>query len=132
MIGNLVLVEEVCCECFTHFAMDSDLNARRRQTGGTFYCPNGHAQHYTETEVQKLKKQNESLRKNLAWTDEALTRAYNEHEATKKEKANIKRQLTNTRKRIANGVCPCCHRTFVNIARHMDSKHPDFKAVHND
>lgn len=36
-------------------------------------------------------------------------------------------QLTKTRKRIANGVCPCCHRTFQNLARHMAGQHPAYE-----
>lgn len=129
MIGTLTLTEIVCCKCTTHFAMDHELYYRRREDGNTFWCPNGHGQSFTESEVTKLKKQNESLQKRLAWNDEALMWQYAETEAIKKQKANIKRQLTITRKRIANGVCPCCNRTFVNVQRHMDSKHPDFKAV---
>ena len=27
-----------------------------------------------------------------------------------------------------NGVCPCCTRTFPNLAAHMKTKHPDFGA----
>lgn len=129
LLGSLTLVEETCCNCYTHFAMDQALNKKLRTNGGTFYCPNGHGQHYTETEVQKLTKQLENAKKREAWAEQSYQREYQAHGETKKEKANVKRQLTNTRKRIANGVCPCCHRTFVNIARHMTSKHPDFKAV---
>jgi hypothetical protein len=28
---------------------------------------------------------------------------------------------------VANGVCPCCNRTFQNLARHMAGKHPDYE-----
>jgi len=28
--------------------------------------------------------------------------------------------------RVANGVCPCCNRTFAQLARHMVAKHPEF------
>jgi hypothetical protein len=34
--------------------------------------------------------------------------------------------LTKQRKRAANGVCACCHRSFANVARHMKTQHPDF------
>lgn len=27
--------------------------------------------------------------------------------------------------RIGAGICPCCNRTFSQLARHMQSKHPD-------
>ncbi len=34
--------------------------------------------------------------------------------------------MTKVKKRAANGVCPCCNRTFSDLARHMKAKHPDF------
>lgn len=39
---------------------------------------------------------------------------------------NTKGVVTRTRNRIANGVCPCCDRSFTNLQRHMASKHPDY------
>jgi DNA repair exonuclease SbcCD ATPase subunit len=33
---------------------------------------------------------------------------------------------TRIKNRASNGVCPCCNRTFQNLARHMHTKHPDF------
>lgn len=34
---------------------------------------------------------------------------------------------TRIKNRVKNGVCPCCNRTFENLARHMQAKHSDFK-----
>lgn len=31
--------------------------------------------------------------------------------------------------RANHGVCPCCKRTFSQLARHMKTKHPDFKPL---
>ena len=28
--------------------------------------------------------------------------------------------------RTGNGVCPCCKRSFTNLRRHMNTKHPNF------
>lgn len=123
----ITLVDVACCNCSTHFAMDAALRDQCLAKGGTFYCPNGHAQHYTEPTVPKLKKQLENANKRVAWAEDSAARARVETETIKRQKAAIKGQLTKTRKHIANGVCPCCHRTFKQLARHMDSKHPDFK-----
>jgi hypothetical protein len=35
---------------------------------------------------------------------------------------------TRIRNRIAAGVCPCCTRTFKNVARHIKDKHPTYVA----
>jgi hypothetical protein len=29
-------------------------------------------------------------------------------------------------KRVGNGVCPCCNRTFEDLARHMKVKHREY------
>lgn len=30
--------------------------------------------------------------------------------------------------RVQRGVCPCCKRSFSNLARHMEKKHPEKKS----
>lgn len=37
------------------------------------------------------------------------------------------RQYRRIRERVQAGVCPCCNRTFQNLARHMATKHPKLK-----
>jgi len=37
----------------------------------------------------------------------------------------IRGELTKLKKRVTNGVCPCCHRSFQNLRRHMATKHPN-------
>lgn len=42
---------------------------------------------------------------------------------------SLKSEITKRRKiekRVANGVCPCCNRTFEDLARHMSTKHKDY------
>ena len=35
--------------------------------------------------------------------------------------------VTRLKKRAIAGVCPCCNRTFQQLAAHMAHKHPDYK-----
>lgn len=35
-------------------------------------------------------------------------------------------QLTKLKRRVSNGVCPCCNRSFADLHRHMTEKHPDY------
>ena|SRR5258708_7341923 len=118
----VILKDLTCYSCITHFAMDEALYRRRLEDGGSFWCPNGHSQHFTESEVQKLKRENQALKRDEAWAQQLLAKEQELH-------AETKSKLRKTNRRIANGVCPCCHRNFVNVARHMGSKHPDFKKV---
>lgn len=122
MIGSLTLTEIECANCITHFAMDESLRKRCLQTGREFYCPNGHSNWYKNNELDRLKRERKSLEDRTYWAEQEAAQA-------KRERTAIKGQLTKVKNRIANGVCPCCNRTFSNVARHMTTKHPDFKAV---
>jgi len=96
-----------CANCGSVFGIADNLHRNLMETGATFYCPNGHAQHFTEGEVERLKRE--------------LSRA-------ESERVYYKTQLTRTRNRVAAGVCPCCNRSFENLRRHMATKHKDFAA----
>jgi len=48
---------------------------------------------------------------------------------TKRQKAAAKGQLTKTKRRVANGVCPCCNRTFADLSAHMHGQHPEYGEV---
>jgi hypothetical protein len=49
-------------------------------------------------------------------------------EATRfrKSRDGIKGALIKQKKRVGNGACPCCKRTFSALARHIKTQHPDF------
>lgn len=127
LLGSLTMVEATCCNCYTHFGMDQTLYNRLQANGGTFWCPLGHAQHYTDTEIQRLKKQLKNANDRMNYAEQRAECKAIEAEEAKRSRTAIKGQLTKTRKRIVNGVCPCCHRTFHQLASHMQQKHPDFK-----
>lgn len=111
---------EECCDCGMLFAITNDFMRRRKKDHGLFYCPAGHGQHYTgRTEEQKLKAELQ-LANNRA--DEMQRRAAEESQRA----ASISRSYKRVRERVKNGVCPCCNRTFDNLARHMKTKHPAY------
>lgn len=84
-----------------------------------FYCINGHSAVFGgETEAQKLAKQLASQKEATEFQRRRLESEEKLHRATKG-------QLTKLKNRVTNGVCPCCNRTFKNLQRHMQSKHPE-------
>lgn len=108
-----------CYLCGVIFGMNSDMNKKRIQDHREWYCPNGHPQVYTgKTEAQKLKEQ-------LAEEQRKLANA--QFELMMKEK-----EAKKLRKRVSNGICPCCHRSFIQMSRHMKTKHPDYVGENND
>lgn len=120
-IDFIEFITEQCCSCGMPFAMTAEFRRKKLENkGAAFYCPAGHAQHYIgKTEAQKLREQNERLQRNLeAESGRAMM--------IERERDNVRRQAARMRNRIQNGVCPCCNRTFPNLAAHMRSKHSDF------
>jgi hypothetical protein len=91
----------------------------RRKDKRAYYCPNGHCLSYAEGEADKLRKQLEAERARI----EMFRRENQEKERTI---TSLKGQITKTRNRISKGICPCCNRSFVQLGRHMKTKHPDY------
>jgi DNA-binding XRE family transcriptional regulator len=105
--------------CGQIFAMSKEFYDARQRDGATWYCPSGHPRVFRETEAQRLKAE-------LARAHTDVDRA-REAEAMQRQKvAQISRSYQRVRTRIRNGVCPCCNRTFDNLARHMSTQHADY------
>jgi hypothetical protein len=54
----------------------------------------------------------------------STTRAEIKH--LRKSRDGLRGVLVKTQRRVASGVCPCCTRSFQNLARHMDGEHPNY------
>ena len=126
---NQRLVTEVCCDCGVLFAMPDELHDKLVDKPGTaFYCPNGHSQHYVgKTEAQKLKEQLERREQELARRQAQLDQARAEAEHQAAVARGYKGAAAKARKRAAKGVCPApgCKRSFVDVARHVSTCHPE-------
>lgn len=111
------LITETCYSCGILFAFPVEWRKNRLNDKATWYCPNGHQQHYTgPTEADTLRAE---VAKQKRATDAALDRLNAEkaaHEVTEKERRRIV-------KRVEAGVCIHCNRTFTNLAKHMNSAH---------
>jgi hypothetical protein len=93
--------------------------------GGFWHCPNGHQRGFRkgsdETERENTRRERDRLKQDAARLEEEIRAA---RERAEKAEAATKR----LKKKAAVGSCPCCKRTFTNMARHMQTKHPEFKA----
>ena len=91
-----------------------------------FYCPNGHPLTFGQTTKDRLEKE-------LIRERQKLDQAQAEIEWQKKKRSDVERSLTATKgvvtrlkNRAQSGTCPCCNRTFSDLAQHMANKHPSF------
>lgn len=122
--AGVTLVTEECYACGVLFAFPMTLREKLMEDHArNFYCPNGHQQHYLgKTDAEKQRERAERLQRQLANRDEDLRSAHASNRA-------MRGQVTKLKKRVANGVCPCCNRSFANLQRHMSGQHPDYTEV---
>lgn len=116
-----IQLEQTTCWCGTPFALPAEMLNAARKSGHTIYCPHGHSVVWKETEADRLRRERDRLKQDTARLDDEI-RAQRER-ADKAEAANKR-----LKKRAAAGTCPCCQRTFSNMTRHIQAKHPEFKA----
>jgi hypothetical protein len=112
--GTLVVTR---CWCGIGHAIPTDLyDMAKRRKGFSVYCPLGHEWVIrSETEDKKV----ERLEGRLRATRDLLHAEERSHSATRGH-------LTRQKRRVSAGVCPCCNRTFANLARHMHGQHPSY------
>lgn len=131
--GELIVTR---CWCGLQHAVPESLYREKKRchdAGSRYegiYCPLGHQwlfsrepahkRHARELEAEKRRTTEVKLQRDRA------QREANTNEARRRAEKAAKTRLKN---RVAAGVCPCCNRTFKQLARHMKSQHPDFSAT---
>lgn len=124
ILVDVEIVPEQCCNCGVYFGMDKYLVKRLKETGDSFYCPNGHPQYYTQKE--QLESKIKELESQLQEAETENRYLFNDLGNVKRSLSATKGVLTRTKNRIHNGVCPVCNRQFINLHRHMTGQHPDY------
>lgn len=129
-VGQKWMRLEICCRCKTPFCMTEEVYQMAQQRRGEFefFCPNGHGQVYAkgETEEQKLRRERDRLKQDATRLIDEANEARRDAETERRRAAAARGQVTKLKKRAAVGVCPCCNRTFSDLARHMAGQHPEF------
>ena len=120
IVEQITLVTEECCECHVLFAITRSHKDKLLELAetGSFYCPNGHAQHY----------RGRSLQHQLAEAKRREASAREDVRILANERDRAKRELTAARRRAKAALCPVpgCKRQIVQMARHLHAKHPDY------
>lgn len=88
----------VCGKCGVEHWIVSDYLDDKRETGETWSCPNGHLRRFAETNSQKLQKELDTAKKDLAAKNSKL-------------------------EDIKTGKCPWCWRTVKNLNSHIARRH---------
>lgn len=128
-VNVLVSLTEINCgECGGTYAINERYRELQQEQGGTWNCPYckcgwGYSDN---NDNSRLKKEKAKLEKRLQMEKNRREAAENESKHHKNVARSEKAAKTRIKNRIKNGVCPCCNRTFQNLASHMQNKHPDY------
>lgn len=120
-----------CPNCAIQFAAPPRFIKERREDGKSFYCPSGHTMSFHETEIDKLKKQLQREKENTEWWKNTAASKDKTIKGQNIAIGKVKAKLHRTETRVSHGICPCCNRSFVNMQRHMKTKHPDYVKEHS-
>jgi hypothetical protein len=116
---EIVMSDMTCGECGILFSVPEVWRAEKQGDGSGWFCPNGHSRVYRESDAAKAKRELEAEKQRHRETLSRLNEA-------QIEKAKVEAKAARLVKRTKHGTCPCCNRTFAQLAKHMKSKHPDF------
>jgi hypothetical protein len=127
---------KTCPVCGVQYALEKTYNDYRLKGGSGlgkqdlgWHCPNGHSLVFTETEADKLRRERDSLKQQQARLYERISEEQKRTEHEKNRANGYKGHATRITKRAKAGVCPCCNRTFKQLAQHMANKHPTFTPI---
>ena len=110
-----------CADCGIGFGLPPGFYDARHSDRKTFYCPWGHPQWFPgKTDEQRISE----LKAQIATKDDLLRSTQAENEKRYRLQRAAEGKTRALKRRVAAGVCPCCTRTFQNLARHMKTQHP--------
>lgn len=121
--GELIITS---CWCGIRVAIPKSLYREARERGHEVYCPIGHTFVWNETEADRLRAEVERLANQKRWANERLAAERDLRQHTERQLSAQKGATTRAKKRAAAALCPCCNRSFVQLRRHLATKHPDY------
>lgn len=122
-----------CYKCGGPIAMSEEMIASRKRDRKSFYCVAGHPQRFAgKNEADKLREELALERKRKEWAQQEAQAQRDARGAAERQVRAQKAAKTRLKNRIAHGVCPCCQRTFQNLARHMTTRHPSWSSAEDD
>lgn len=132
---SVELVEVNCGCCGGVYAINKVYHQRCYDKGLSWRCPypdcnvtwgwSGSGAHKKELKrLERLRKNAEDRERHAHQRAEAALAdaKHADHRAR-----GFKGQLTQTKKRIGKGQCPCCQKPYVHLARHMEKMHPEYE-----
>lgn len=124
---------DTCYQCKVQHSFPQHIYdaAIQRRDSMTIWCPNGHSWVYkAQAKIaleEQLRQERDRLKQQLAQKDDEIRRQREGKEEEQRRVVALRGVVTRTKKRLSGGVCPCCNRTFQNLASHMATKHAEYQ-----
>jgi hypothetical protein len=122
-----------CIQCHMVFMVPKGFTRERMRDTRTFWCPNGHQMSYAKSEADRLKDKLLAQEQATATAQKAADLEHRRRREAEDSLQHTERRLaaqksvtTRLKNRVSKGICPCCNRTFINLQRHMATKHAGF------
>lgn len=121
---TVTLEKDTCGKCGGVFALNKSFTDHARANKGGYNCPYCQTRWYwNESDADRLRKQLEARDRELRESKCETLRKQQLLDLEQQAREKAERKL----RRVHNGVCPCCKRSFTNLQRHMATKHPNAK-----
>jgi len=116
-----------CGRCAGTYAIDERYRTQCEHEGRMWHCPYCEiGWGYNEGENARLKRELTEAKSLALRRQQETEQARAEAEHFRKSRDTIKGLAKVARIRVGRGVCPCCNRTFAQLANHMSQKHPGY------
>lgn len=127
-VTNTELTTVNCGECGGVYAILERHRAQCQQKGTGWTCPYCKVDwgFFNNNENARLKRELAEAKRKIEYKDAHLQIMHNENTTLEHRRRAEKAAKTRLKNRVGKGVCPCCNRTFLDLQRHMQLKHPSF------
>jgi len=125
---DVTLTEINCGCCGGTYAINERYREQQYRDGGSWNCPYcktgwGYGENNERSNLEKKLEREKKLRR---WAEENANKLLKSIDVANRRIAAHKGVSTRMKNRAKAGVCPCCTRTFKQLAAHMKNKHPDY------
>lgn len=124
--GTLTIV---ACWCGIEHAIPADLYRHAKASrDNAVHCPLGHKWVVRKSAADEEREKRQAAEQRAVRLQAEVDRAEAAAEHQRNVANGYKGALAKSKKRAAKGVCPVpgCKRHFVDVERHIASKHPDY------
>lgn len=121
------LYVQECCNCAMTFAVPEDFDQRRRGDGASFFCPAGHGQSYTKSDLDRAREQLAREKRIRQSAEARATHERDQRQAAERRASARKGVITRMRNKIAAGQCQECEQDFPDLSAHMAAYHPGYE-----